>query len=296
MEITRALNLTINEETLLDMHSVLNIMNVVVYELLMIAQHAGNPDLLNDEIATVSKTADLLKDTEKSANLISEISGFIETLRTSINRIPNSEKAPEYIKEARENLESIFSILVVRARELQARLDDPDIWLDYSVEQLQNNFQYVLLAIERNSHGHYHIVTNIAQYEENDYLIYFPIHSVEGDTIRMPAVFQDVMRDLLANARKYTPPGGIIEAGLFQSKEELRFVVRDTGAGIPEDEIESVIDFGTRGSNVADRPTRGGGFGLTKAYYVTRKFNGRMWIDSDGKTGTRIQIIIPLPS
>jgi signal transduction histidine kinase len=45
----------------------------------------------------------------------------------------------------------------------------------------------------------------------------------------MPAVFQDVVRDLIANARKYTPPGGKIIAGLYQDDEELRFVVADTG-------------------------------------------------------------------
>lgn len=38
----------------------------------------------------------------------------------------------------------------------------------------------------------------------------------------MPAVFQDVVRDLIANARKYTPPGGKIIAGLYQDDEMMR--------------------------------------------------------------------------
>jgi signal transduction histidine kinase len=73
----------------------------------------------------------------------------------------------------------------------------------------------------------------------------------------------------------------------------LRFVVEDTGRGMDEAEIPRLISFGERGSNVQDRPTRGGGFGLTKAYYVTKRLSGRMWIESALGAGTRIEIRIP---
>ncbi|MFP4244276.1 MAG: sensor histidine kinase, partial [Ectothiorhodospira sp.] len=108
-----------------------------------------------------------------------------------------------------------------------------------------------------------------------------------------PAVFQDVIRDLLANARKYTPPGGRILAGLKDTGSELRFVVEDSGMGIPEHQIQQVVDFGFRADNVRDRRTQGGGFGLTKAYWVTRRCGGRMWIDSALGLGTRIRIQLP---
>ena len=113
----------------------------------------------------------------------------------------------------------------------------------------------------------------------------------------MPPVFQDVMRDLLANARKYTPPGGVITAGLSDNGEGIRFVVKDTGMGIPESEIMKVVEFGYRATNAA-RPTRGGGFGLTKAFYITKTFGGRMWIESpvENGSGTRIEILIPRPA
>jgi signal transduction histidine kinase len=113
----------------------------------------------------------------------------------------------------------------------------------------------------------------------------------------MPTIFQDVLRDLLANARKYTKPGGRITAGLRQNSDLLRFLIIDNGIGIPPAEILNVVKFGYRASNVADRVTHGGGFGLTKAFYVTRKFGGQMWVDSAGVEGksTRVEICIPLP-
>jgi signal transduction histidine kinase len=127
-------------------------------------------------------------------------------------------------------------------------------------------------------------------------MVNFGIESADGPIINMPPVFQDVMRDLIANARKYTEPGGEITAGLVDNGKELRFVVEDSGRGIPPDEVQQVVEFGKRGSNVDDKATMGGGFGLTKAYLVTRRFGGRMWISSRPGPGTRITISIPRPA
>ncbi len=112
----------------------------------------------------------------------------------------------------------------------------------------------------------------------------------------MPILLKDVIRDLIANARKYTPPGGTITIGISQKKERIRFVVEDNGFGIPEDEISEIVKFGYRGSNIKEMVrTMGGGFGLTKAWYVTDKFNGRMWIESKIDRGTKVIIDLPIP-
>jgi signal transduction histidine kinase len=111
----------------------------------------------------------------------------------------------------------------------------------------------------------------------------------------MPPVFKDVMRDLVANARKYTTPGGHITFAVHESETELRFVVEDTGRGIPAAEIPTVVQFGRRASNVGDVRTMGGGFGLTKAVLVTKQFGGQFWIASEAGLGTRIRIVLPRP-
>ncbi|MFP4214259.1 MAG: sensor histidine kinase [Desulfohalobiaceae bacterium] len=153
----------------------------------------------------------------------------------------------------------------------------------------------VFSAIEKNSKGKYRFLYNLAAQDNSAYFLHLKFESVDQEVIRMPPVFQDVMRDLIANARKYTAPGGKVLAGLLDDGQSLRFTVEDTGRGIPEKELEKVVDFGYRGSNVEDKPTMGGGFGVTKAYWVTKKFRGRMWIDSGEGRGTRIDIHIPRP-
>jgi len=200
------------------------------------------------------------------------------------------------VRDSVSNLQSVFAILDTRARELLERVHAPGVWTDHGVEQLTANLTNMLAAIEKNSKGRYHIVNNIAKQERRDYMVNFTIESVDDTTIHMPPALQDVMRDLIANARKYTEPGGGITAGLVDNGRELRLVVEDTGRGIPLNEIKQVVEFGGRGSNVDDKATMGGGFGLTKAYLVTRRFGGRMWIDSRPGAGTRITISIPRPT
>lgn len=300
MEITGELTVTIDQETLLDMHSVLNVFNVIVAELNFIAHAMDDPANLMRLQETAVQTARSLHDPEKAFSQVHNIETLISTVEHTISSAmdahPEAAGNPVVV-QGRENLESIFSILRVRAREIEARAASPDAWVRHEIDQLKTNFVNVFSAIELNSHGAYRIIYNVAAHEERDYLVNFDITSVDGATITMPAVFQDVMRDLIANARKYTPPGGRIDAGLHASVDELRFVVTDSGAGIPPDEIERVVFFGERGSNVRDLETRGGGFGLTKAYYVTRRFGGRMWIDSPvvESRGTRIEIRLPRP-
>jgi signal transduction histidine kinase len=200
------------------------------------------------------------------------------------------------VEDSVSNLQSVFAILHTRVRELLERVHAPEKWTDHDIEQLTANFTNVLAAIEKNSKGRYRIVHNIAEQEQQDYMVNFMIESVDGSSIHMPSVLQDVMRDLIANARKYTEPGGEITAGLVDNGKELRFVVEDSGRGIPADEVQQVVEFGKRGSNVDDKATMGGGFGLTKAYLMARRFGGKMWIDSDPGVGTRITLSIPRPA
>lgn len=296
VELTTALELTVEEETLLDMHSVLNVCNVVLLELVNIGQACGSPAELREAETEVSRVARNLGDPEQAAAAIENIEGLVRSIESAVDkavgRVPGLESKAGIV-ESRANLESVFDILRVRAREIAARSKDPDAWVAHNIEELRNNFLHVFRAIEKNSKGGYRIVYNLAQHEEGDYYVNFQISSEEEPTIRMPAVFQDVMRDLIANARKYTDPGGRIEAGLYSGEGRLSFVVEDSGRGIPPDEITDLVTFGARGANVGDRPTRGGGFGLTKAYYVTRKFAGRMWVAGELERGTRIEIRIP---
>jgi len=281
------------------MHSVVNIMNVLINELDYLQEVLPEAKQLQravDEVQQINHNLHSSDDIETElGNLLKCEGDVMKLVRALLEAHPEAANNSD-VEGSVSNLKSVFAILDVRARELVERVRTPGEWADHDIEQLTANFTNVLAAIEKNSKGRYRIVHNIAEQEVQDYIVNFSIDSVNDATIRMPPALQDVMRDLIANARKYTEPGGEISAGLVDNGKELRLVVEDSGRGIPSDETQQVVEYGKRGSNVDDKATMGGGFGLTKAYMVTRRFGGRMWIDSTPSTGTRITISIPHPS
>jgi signal transduction histidine kinase len=299
VEITGLLDLTREQTALIDMHSVVNIMNVLINELDYLQEVLPEAKQLQralDEIRQINHQLHSSDDIETElSNLLKCEDDVMKLVRAVLEAHPKAANNQD-VEDSVGNLKSVFAILDTRTRELVERVRAPGEWADHDVEQLTTNFTNVLAAIEKNSKGRYRIVRNIAEQEQRDYIVNFSIDSVDGTAIRMPPVLQDVMRDLIANARKYTEPGGEITAGLVDNGKELRFVVEDTGRGIPSDEVQQVVEFGKRGSNVDDKATMGGGFGLTKACLVTRQFGGRMWIDSQPGEGTRITLSIPRPA
>ena len=299
IEITEIPPLKPNELSLLTMHSVLNVFNVLRGELALIGLTLAHDDaLLARSLDLCDKLIAGLSDASESLAAAGQVDAHAATIFAEIEAAlaAHPEKREDLeIVESLANLNSVFAILGVRARELLARAQHPDRWEEFSVDELRRNFDTTFAAFEKNSRGRFRIIFNAALQEPRDYYFDFKIESSAGGRLRMPAVFQDVLRDLVANARKYTAPGGHITAALYEDPTMLRVVVRDTGRGIPEEELATVVHFGRRATNVGDVRTMGGGFGLTKAFLATKQFAGRFWIASEVGVGTRIRIHVPRP-
>jgi signal transduction histidine kinase len=300
MEINHRISFNPAERSLLNMHSVLNVLNVVQYDLLRLSDYLENPSETEKICNALFLAGEDLNNPEKAYHRLDTINEFCDrTLAICEKVLKEKGKLKEpYGAEILMNLTSFFNILKVRAEEIKDRKSMPTAWSKHDIEGLKNNFKNLFQAIEENSHGSYNIVYNLAEHFEKEYLISLEMTSANNKDLFMPPVFQDVLRDLLTNARKYSAPGGSIIARLHQDKDEMRLVVEDSGLGIPADEISKVVEFGYRASNSKSPSTRGGGFGLSKAYYLTKIFGGKMFIDSPvpgRNNGTKISISLPLP-
>ncbi len=298
LEITSIPPLSPGEASLVDLHSLLNVLNVLYGELYVLGDTLDANAVLAPALDRCDTIRDDLISPAAALRHAEAITEHARSIRTAIDAArrarPDAANSPEVL-EAVGNIESVFAVLEVRARELLARAQAPTEWVQMGIEELRTDFQQVFAAIERNSHGRYRIIYNLAQQEPADYYVDFTLESDNGRYIALPLLFKDVMRDLMANARKYTPLGGTISAGLYETADRLKFTVQDTGCGIPPDELATVVHYGRRGSNVGHVRTMGGGFGLTKAFLVTKQFGGRFWIRSALGVGTRIRIEIPRP-
>lgn len=292
--------LTEGQSALLDMHSLLNVLNVLVGELIIIGYElTGDPQHL---APALSLCKDIQSTLTNRATTLDHVARVPEHGRSILDCIAQAAAAhPEAADTTAHatslgNIRSVLEILGIRAQEILSRTRAPEAWLSMPIAYLQSDLRAVFQAIEKNSHGRYRILYNLAAKELTDYYVNFHLTAIDGQCVRLPMVFKDVMRDLLANARKFTPPGGTINAGLLETPELLSFSVEDTGRGIPDDELETVVHFGHRARNTTDVHGLGGGFGLTKAFLVTKQFGGRFRIASKPDVGTRIRIDLPRPA
>ncbi|PKD42620.1 sensor histidine kinase [Rhodohalobacter barkolensis] len=299
MEIKKDLTVTDDQLNELEMHSVINILTVINSQLHFIQFETDHPELTGPLIDQTLEFADAAREKDQSVFNEPKINAFqkevIEMLG-NLNDLQPLLNDGSSVSEFHSIFNDIFKVFDDRLEEIFHRWNHPNRWESFLIHDFKEEFQKFFYTLEKNSRGRYRIIYNIAQQEEKDYLVQFEVNSDDSDTIYLPLLIKDVIRDLVANARKYTLPGGNIEVGMTQINGVFKFVVQDSGYGIPEEEISKIIEFGYRASNVIDEVrTMGGGFGLTKAYHITQKFGGRFWIDSKLDEGTKITIEIPIP-
>ena len=116
----------------------------------------------------------------------------------------------------------------------------------------------------------------------------------------LPAVMLDekrigqVISNLLANAIRYTPVNGTIESGAKTSSGEIMIWVRDTGAGIPPEDLPYIFDRLYRVDKSRSRTTGGTGLGLAIARRFVEAHGGHIRAESEAGRGTAVIVTLPL--
>ena len=100
-----------------------------------------------------------------------------------------------------------------------------------------------------------------------------------------------VLLNLAHNAVKYTPPGGSITLATRERPDGLVIEVRDTGSGIPADELPRLFERFYK----ADRARRSGGtgLGLAIAKHIVIAHGGTIWAESELGTGSTFAFSLP---
>jgi signal transduction histidine kinase/DNA-binding NarL/FixJ family response regulator len=114
---------------------------------------------------------------------------------------------------------------------------------------------------------------------------------------------EKVMNNLLINAIKYTPPGGNITVSVFKSPQEpekntgtrelVKISVKDTGAGIPPDQINSIFDRFFQAERFKTRSGEGTGIGLALAKEYVEMHHGNIDVHSLEGKGTDFVLRFP---
>jgi signal transduction histidine kinase len=110
---------------------------------------------------------------------------------------------------------------------------------------------------------------------------------VNGDRDRL----KQVLLNLTANAIQYTPPGGEIFLSMKKISDRARIIIRDTGPGIPAEDLPHIFDRFYRAEKSRMRSSSSGfGLGLSIAKWIVEHHNGHIEVESKEGAGTSFVI------
>jgi len=105
---------------------------------------------------------------------------------------------------------------------------------------------------------------------------------------------EQVLNNLLTNAIKYSPGGGAITIDVRPEDDGgVRVSVADEGIGIPEKELDAIFGLFYRSPDRTARDAAGMGLGLYISKEIVVRHGGRIWAESGGTKGSRLNVSIP---
>ncbi|KPL83893.1 hypothetical protein SE15_01300 [Thermanaerothrix daxensis] len=215
-------------------------------------------------------TADIAHDLRTPLTVIA---GYIESMRDGILS-PTPER---------------FTMIYTEIERLQKMVEDLRILSQADAGELPLNCQAVPPAaiLERTA--------AIFQHRAEQKGVILRVQKEEN----LPPVWMDedrmmqVMDNLLSNALRYTPPGGEVFLQVRSSEAGIEFVVRDTGEGIPPEEIPKIFERFYRADKSRHAEAGESGLGLTIVKAIVEAHGGRVWAVSAPGDGLAVHIQMP---
>lgn len=107
-----------------------------------------------------------------------------------------------------------------------------------------------------------------------------------------PSRLRQMLDNLIGNAIKYSPKGGVINIDLNSENDQVIFMVEDSGIGIPKEEQTRIFDKFYRATNASGR-VDGTGLGLSIVKSIVTAHQGRIWVESTEGKGAKFFVVLP---
>ncbi|MFC3151902.1 ATP-binding protein [Litoribrevibacter euphylliae] len=116
-----------------------------------------------------------------------------------------------------------------------------------------------------------------------------PAHYL-GDPLRL----NQILMNLIGNAIKFTETGSITVAVDRLDNGDLKFLVRDTGIGIPKDKVDHIFESFNQADASTNRKYGGTGLGTTISKQLVTLMNGKIWVESEEGVGSSFYFTVRL--
>ena len=203
---------------------------------------------------------------------LSAIKGYAETLHEEVAAAP-SQKYVEIIQRNTDRLINIVNdLLLLSSLEEKAALEQEDIDVRGLLENVVRLFDQRLKEKQ---------LSLMMDVQEN-------LPPIKGDLFKL----EQMLVNLFDNAVKYTDRGGIAISVNTQGKR-VRIRVRDTGIGIPKDDIPRVFERFYVVDKSRSRKSGGTGLGLSIVKHIVLQHGGTIGIESAPGEGTTVTVALP---
>jgi signal transduction histidine kinase/CheY-like chemotaxis protein len=108
---------------------------------------------------------------------------------------------------------------------------------------------------------------------------------------------EQILLNLLNNARKFTESGTVsinIESELYNDKEYIAFIIKDSGIGISKENLEVLFDRFTQADSSSTKKYEGTGLGLSIVKQLVDLMDGEIFVESTLMVGSCFKVLIPL--
>lgn len=214
---------------------------------------------------------------------VAAIEGYI-SLAMNPNVATIDDRAKSYLDKAHDTIKHLGDLFrdllsVTKAEEGQLTAKIEPVNLDKLLTQATSDMQFTAQTKK---------LTLVYQVGGQSGKTIAPLFYVAANPERL----REVVMNLMENAVKYTPEGGI-KVGLEGTDKEVTVSVSDSGVGIAAEDMPHLFQKFYRIDSSATRTIGGTGLGLYLCRRVIEAFNGRIWVESNQGQGSTFKFTLP---
>ncbi|WP_347980448.1 cell wall metabolism sensor histidine kinase WalK [Limosilactobacillus allomucosae] len=213
---------------------------------------------------------------------LTSVKSYVEALSDGAWKDP--EIAPQFLKVVQDETERM--IRMINDLLSLSRMDSGTAKLNLEYVNINELFSYILdrfdMIIKKEEDPKKKRYTIERHFTRKDLW-------VEID----PDKFTQVVDNIMNNAVKYSPDGGVITARLLETHNHVILSISDQGLGIPRKDLSHIFDRFFRVDKARSRKQGGSGLGLAISKEVVNMLGGQIWVDSVEGKGSTFYISLP---
>lgn len=289
-------------------YTVRQLINTDQEEMIIDMSNEGNDLILNAYFSPIQRESGFVsglvcvlhdvtsqqKEERERKQFVSNVSHELRTPLTSVHSYvealsdgawQDKEIAPKFLTVIQNETDRM--IRMINDLLSLSRMDSGTTKLNLEYVNIKELFNYILnrfdMIIKKNENDE-----NSKKYTIERYFTSKDLW-VEIDTDKFTQVIDNIMN----NAIKYSPDGGVIMTRLLETHNHVILSISDQGLGIPRKDLGRIFDRFFRVDKARSRKQGGTGLGLAISKEVVNMLGGQIWVDSVEGKGSTFYISLP---